>query len=614
MTRGFTQFIERLEDRQLLSGVATPLDPRVETLALQPSDVSAVLANAASQARPGQAVAVVDREGTLLGLYLGSGVSAADTLAVEFLAIQRASTAAAFESTQDAFSTRTARFIIQNNFPQGVANTGGGPLYGVEFSSFPGADILPADYGAGSVGYNVGLSGDPGGLPLYIDGIPVGAIGVAGDLHDQAPNADLRNVLENQLPANLEALGGTFAQLGESLNHYETQAIGNRVFNGTEKASFDESTALAGSAGYAAPAAIRATQIFVGGLRLPYTDSPRARGKPVQTLDQLASSGAGQLVAVPLVGKDSPDLIAGTPEQVNGVVDGVPGLYRIRNSASAAAAGVDIQGIPAGQTTSTINSADDIITNAAGPGLTAGNIDQIIFQAVQQATHTRAGIRKPNGATARIHVVVTDTQGNVLGVFRMADATNFSYDVAVQKARTAAFFSDDSHAFSSTAIGFLSQGFFPPGINGGSPGPLYQLQDDLTDNPANLLAQGPTGPSPSDQGPLPDGITIFPGGVPLYIGGQLVGAVGVSGDGVNQDDMIAFAAEAGFRPPNGIRSDQLAPSNAANFLAGKLTQLAALPGVSLGSFNMSTATHRLFNDLNKVHLPYVKFPRNPTTL
>jgi hypothetical protein len=33
---------------------------------------------------------------------------------------------------------------------------------------------------------------------------------------------------------------------------------------------------------------------------------------------------------------------------------------------------------------------------------------------------------------------------------------------------------------------------------------------------------------------------IFSGGVPIYRGGALVGAIGVSGDGIDQDDMISF--------------------------------------------------------------------------
>src|SRR3546814_19298368 len=39
---------------------------------------------------------------------------------------------------------------------------------------------------------------------------------------------------------------------------------------------------------------------------------------------------------------------------------------------------------------------------------------------------------------------------------------------------------------------------------------------------------------------LQNGIQIFPGSVPIYRGGRLVGGVGVSGDGSDQDAMFSF--------------------------------------------------------------------------
>ncbi len=45
---------------------------------------------------------------------------------------------------------------------------------------------------------------------------------------------------------------------------------------------------------------------------------------------------------------------------------------------------------------------------------------------------------------------------------------------------------------------------------------------------------------------LPNGITVFPGGFPLYRNGVLIGAVGVSGDGVDQDDIVGIFCDAGI--------------------------------------------------------------------
>jgi hypothetical protein len=72
-------------------------------------------------------------------------------------------------------------------------------------------------------------------------------------------------------------------------------------------------------------------------------------------------------------------------------------------------------------------------------------------------------------------------------------------------------------------------------------------------------------PAPGGQRRLANGLQIFSGGVPIYRGNQLVGAIGISGDGIDQDDMIAFlgthnaAARVGgiSNAPAGIRADQI---------------------------------------------------------
>ena len=54
-----------------------------------------------------------------------------------------------------------------------------------------------------------------------------------------------------------------------------------------------------------------------------------------------------------------------------------------------------------------------------------------------------------------------------------------------------------------------------------------------------------------------DGITAFPGSTPLYKSGMLVGGLGISGDGVDQDDYVANAGAAGYLPDPSIRADQI---------------------------------------------------------
>lgn len=155
----------------------------------------------------------------------------------------------------------------------------------------------------------------------------------------------------------------------------------------------------------------------------------------------------------------------------------------------------------------------------------------------------------------------------MLGCFRVGEATVFSWDVCVQKARTAVFFSNKQLAESCRTVGFLAQRYFPPGIDGQPWGPFFGFQEavSLKTSPGKHTFPGNSN--------LPNGITIFPGGFPLYRNGELVGAVGVSGDGVDQDDLISASGCANFLPLQRIRADNY--------------------------------TYR------GVRLPYAKFPRDP---
>ena len=152
----------------------------------------------------------------------------------------------------------------------------------------------------------------------------------------------------------------------------------------------------------------------------------------------------------------------------------------------------------------------------------------------------------------------------------------FSWDVSVQKARTALYFSSEKYAFSTRTVGFLAQSLYPPGIEGTAPGLFLGLQErfSMFGAPLNPL-NGATAPQPPVFEPrLPNGITIFPGGFPLYRNGVLVGAIGVSGDGVDQDDLIAISGAQDFFPAESIRADQY--------------------------------------QVRGARLPYARFPRNPS--
>jgi uncharacterized protein GlcG (DUF336 family) len=161
-----------------------------------------------------------------------------------------------------------------------------------------------------------------------------------------------------------------------------------------------------------------------------------------------------------------------------------------------------------------------------------------------------------------MQVGVTDTSGTVLGIFRTNDATMFSLDIVIQKARTVVIYSDPTQtpgkdlrtdlgvavdsplAISTRTTGFLAQPFYPPGIDGTAAGPLYMVQQN------NYEMNGICDLTP-------DGVTLFPGSTPLYKSGILVGGLGISGDGVDQDDYVTNAAAKGFLPASAIRADQI---------------------------------------------------------
>jgi len=159
----------------------------------------------------------------------------------------------------------------------------------------------------------------------------------------------------------------------------------------------------------------------------------------------------------------------------------------------------------------------------------------------------------------------------------MPDATVFSVDVAVGKARNMVYFSTAAAtadlpgvpartAVTNRTISFAAQPLYPSGIDGTAPGPFFSL---YSFDVAHPCSQGSQAANPNQ-----NGIVFFPGSLALYKNGTLVGGLGISGDGVDQDDFVAAGGAAGFEAPAGIRADQVM--------------------------------------LRGVRLPYLKFPRNPT--
>lgn len=299
-------------------------------------------------------------------------------------------------------------------------------------------------------------------------------------------------------------------------------------------------------------------------------------------------------------------------------------------------------------------------------GLTAEDVEEIILQGIAQAEETRAAIRldinggiRP-GARTRMVLSVADTNGELLGVYRMPDATVFSIDVSIAKARNTAYYADPNDLVDADRLDFNDDGQFgtvtsslkvsgdtlPEGTAASNRtfrflvGPRFPTGTKLPKKPTSGLVNdanvtlrdrrpdvahlvGPesilqmpginpiTGENLDRLNPLAasvytdaqnatilsfasfvpsrnfrdpgdatvvingtatpqplanqNGIVFFPGSTPLYQGGNaqaLVGGFGVSGDGVDQDDVVTGAGQVGFEPPQSIRAD--------NFTVGKV--------------------------------------------
>jgi uncharacterized protein GlcG (DUF336 family) len=481
------------------------------------ADVQKVIAQAVTRAtalagsplQTNAVIAVTDREGWVLGVWaLNPGLTAADPLVGE--AIAKAGTAAFLSSGQNAFSTRTAGFIVQQHFPPGVANSPPGPLVGVNFSQLGFSDINKFKAPGSVISYGSspgltltntplpitgGLEGTPGGLPLYQNGQLVGGVGIAG-------------------------------------NGVSPLAVTPSVIASPDS---DEDVALAGQTGFAPANKIFGSQVLVNGLRLEYIESSTSLGAVIPF-----GSLPGENV--------SPYTLIASP---------APFPYPVVTF-----------GGETGQLRQPI-IADPSAVPLGAARLTAQDVTNIIIAAANRARTTRAGIRLPRGVPAQAFItVVNNPDANgvapvVLGTFGTSpDATLFGWDVAVQKARTAVFFSAANRAYSARTVGFLAQSLYPPGINNTEPGIFFGLQERFSIiTPTSVQANNPVNgavfmTSTNVNGNLPNGITIFPGGFPLYRNGVLIGAIGVSGDGVDQDDLISASGASLFLAPVAIRADQ----------------------------------------------------------
>ncbi len=629
---------------------------------LTQADVELIISQAVAEATASQlkaTIAVTDRLGNVLAVFrmvdadkfitisstantslakVTGGLENVNIIPDTMVAISKAVTAAYISSEGNAFTTRTASQIIQENFNPGEDNTPSGPLFGVQFSQLACSDFnlrfnplgLPS---AGPLRSPLGLSADPGGFPLYKAGTPVGAIGVISD--------------------------GIYG-LDKDISGFDLDN--------------DELIALAGSVGFAAPLSRRGDVITIVGKTARFSDAFISDLVSTTSEDfNSINNNIGHLVAVPgyYDGGDGDlapasdvnrQVLAGVVfgQSGSGIIAADPTIFKDSEGESLDAfifADVnDNNRFPA-------QTANDQPGGDANNQLTKIEVQTLLNHAIAIANKSRAQIRQPNGTQARVSVSIVDTQGTILGMARTRDAPVFGSDVSLQKARTAAFFSNTGSltnapadalralpapiyldavaepvdltagltllnlpnvnfsnyvsdlqrflglnsalesngsftAFSDRAGGNLSRPNFPDGPVSGPQGPLSKpsgqwsvfnvgLQSDLIynsliqhvafvlgvvpdvgDNCTGNTGLADAGAFTNDNKimALANGIQIFPGSVPIYRGDTLVGGIGVSGDGIDQDDMISFLGvhQAGLslngsinNAPKAIRADKI---------------------------------------------------------
>ena len=574
---------------------------------LTEADVNRIVLQAINEANARSkpaTIAVVDRVGNVLTMAQMPGAPTAATitsmrgvttglegkaLPTTLAAIAKALTAAYLSSNGNAFTTRTANQIIQEHFDPGVADTPAGPLFGVQFSQLACSDFnTAAAAAAGAVNAGphrspAGFAADSGGVPLYKNGVLAGGIGIISRT---------------------------------------TYSLDPNIFD--VDVDDDEVIAIAGQTGFEPPADILASNIAVNGLTLRYTDASSANlAATVAATGSFAPLPVAGYFAGPAPGHTAiAGLTYGSADGASGLVaDGTFGAVLYPGLPTPAFVFTDGAG-------HVLDAPTAGKAPGGGAAITAAEAQAMMTSALNVAYSARAAIRVPTNSFAQVTVTIVDLDGNVVAQARTPDAPVFGADVSRQKARSAVFFSRpdaaakisaisapaststgtfadyiarsraligptvfaDGVAWSEVAIGDISRPFFPDGIDGNPPGPLSLpftswsvfstgLQLDLI--AADILA-GTTGAAAPAAGcaniagtglpalsggktQLANGLQIFSGGTPIYRGSTLVGGLGVSGDGIQQDSLVSFLGIQNGpstlnNAPASIRSDQLAPN------------------------------------------------------
>ena len=605
---------------------------------LEQNDVRRVVAQAVAEARARGLtghIAVSDRVGNILAAYsmqgapqnirvatpgrrVTAGLEGVTVIPAIASAIAKALTGAYLSSEGNAFSTRVASQIVQEHFNPEEQNQPGGPLFGVQFSQLACSDLSarasPPALAPGPHRPPLGLSADPGGFPLYRNGTVVGGVGVEIDgeygLDVNILDVDAGGALFDEIVA----LAATFGYGAPPDRRADLITVDGKTLRFSEAVSADlvSVPAAVDVAGELALAGnFRAVAGYTGASVRAGTAFGHVESGIVRATEPTFAVRDG-FVLVDAAGQNRFPPSAGS---------GV-GALSANEVRAILANGLDVMNAARAQIRRPLgDSARTTIFVVGRGGEVLGAVrgrDAPMF-GVDVALQKARSVLFMSGAGAAAALAGLPPVRYFEGGFNVGPEIPFTPYVEQFRSasgRTSAL-ADGAIAFGARSIGNLARPFFPDGIQATQFGPFSKpagkwsvfstgLQLDLAHNalvnhvafligaipadvPRNCTGIAPFGGSlnPPAQAfavvnpiaQLANGLQIFPGGVPIYRGNELVGAVGVSGDGIEQDDMIAFLGvhRAGEQLGNVIGNAEPGKRADVVFVRGSLLRYVQCP-------------------------------------
>lgn len=533
---------------------------------------------------------------------IGLPTTAAPLKIDHMAAIAKAITGAYLSTEGNAFSSRTANQIVQEHFNPGELFQPAGPLFGVQFSQLACSDFVrkyTVGVDAGPKRSPLGLSADPGGFPLYKNGTVVGGVGVMADsiygldavISDADQNLDelIALAATHGFEPPVDRRADRITADGKTFRYSDVDAS-DLATNPALALPFDQLDTI-NNALIAVPGYTQATVLAGTRFGLPASGIRPATGS-FANLDAFVFVDENDVERYsPVAASDGASAL-----QANEVQILLEEALTIANRARA-----QIRrplSTPARVTISVVDTNGNIV------GMIRSR-DAPVFGADVSVQKARTAAFFSSNKAANTISQLPDTRYFLIDDTQVTFKASIDPDSYVAAARSfldnSLALSDGAAAFSDRAGGNLSRPYFPDGINYSNPGPLSKpagswspfstgFQLDIVMNAILQHVLSTAGAGLPDVGvgcagvalaadltptdsilttkSLANGIQIFPGSVPIYRNSQLVGGIGVSGDGVDQDDMIAFLGlyNASQRlngainlPPKELRADQLTP-------------------------------------------------------